>query len=102
MAYLGVSYQLIGQKAPFLALLDQYEFDKLRFVLAPVLFVGAVLLLVPRTTRIGILALAFASLGIGLGTWDHIQSWDAATYFAIILTFGPFLFLLYFLTSHTA
>jgi hypothetical protein len=66
------------------------------------MWVGALLLLFPRTTKFGVGVLALASLTVGLATLDRIPSWDLSSHFVILLMFGPFLLWLYLLSDGTA
>jgi hypothetical protein len=102
VAFLFVAFQLSTAQAPFLVLVNQESLWLESWIVVPLMGIGVLLLLVPRTTQVGVGVLAFASVAQGLITLDRIPSWDLTTHFNLILMFGPFLLFLYLLSYRSA
>jgi hypothetical protein len=100
--FLFVAFQLSTGQAPFLALVNQEAIWLESWIVVPLMVIGALLLLVPRTTLVGVGVLAFVSLAQGLTTLDRIPGWDLITHFNLILMFGPFLLFLYLLSYRSS
>ena len=101
-AALALAYQLTRGSAPFLVLINQEGLWLLRFMVAPLMVIGALLLVIPRATRAGVVALAAALILEGLTMLERFPDWDLSSHFVVLLMFLPLLILLYALSDRPA